>query len=101
MKPIVQVYWLRLALGIVAAFLCAGFGIATNTIVNTGFQFNTFMQGMALALITYMVSYYPLKSRFKTKVQNPQKLFTTGIGVYLLSWIVFWTLLYTAIAGSI
>ena len=101
MKPMEQVYWLRLALGVVAAFLCVGFGMATNTISSTIFQFNTFMNGMALALITYMVSYYPLKSRFKTKVQNPRKLFTTGIGVYLLSWIVFWALLYTAIAGPV
>jgi hypothetical protein len=99
MKPIEKVYWLRFVLGLLAALVCIGFGIATNTISNSEFAFNTLMNGIALALITYLVSYYAVKSIFITKVQKPQKLFTTGIGVYLLSWIVFWTLLYTALAG--
>jgi hypothetical protein len=104
MRPLEKVYWLRLALGIVAAFLCVGFGIATNTITNRigiddGAQFNIFMNGMSLALLTYLVSYYAIKSKFKTQVQKPSKLFTTGIGIYLLSWIIFWALLYTIIAG--
>jgi hypothetical protein len=99
MKTIEKIYWLRFALGIVAAFICIGFGIATSTISSSKFDFNTLMNGIALALITYLISYYIIKSRFITKVQKPQKLFTTGIGVYLLSWIVFWTLLYTALAG--
>jgi hypothetical protein len=101
MSPLEKVYWLRFGLGIIAAFLCVGFGMATNSIVNTGFQFSNFMNGLSLALITYLVSYYPIKSTFKTKVKKPQKLATTGIGIYILSWIVFWTLLYTTIAGSV
>jgi uncharacterized membrane protein YidH (DUF202 family) len=99
MRPIEKLYWLRFALGILAAFVCVGFGMATNTISSSTFNFNSFMNGVALALITYLISYYAIKSRFITKVQKPQKLFTTGIGIYLLSWIVFWTLLYTAIAS--
>jgi hypothetical protein len=101
MKPIEKVYWLRFALGIVAAFVCIGFGIATNTITNSDKPALTILiDGVSLALITYLISYYAIKSIFITKVQKPQKLFTTGIGIYLLSWIVFWTLLYTAIAGQ-
>ena len=99
MRPIEKLYWLRFALGILAAFVCIGFGIATNTI-STQPNFNSFMNGVALALITYLISYYAIKSRFITKVQKPQKLFTTGIGIYLLSWIVFWTLLYTLLVGA-
>jgi hypothetical protein len=99
MKPIEKVYWLRFGLGILAALVCIGFGMATNTISNSEFKPDTLMNGIALALITYLVSYYAVKSIFITKVQKPQKLFTTGIGIYLLSWIVFWTLLYTTLAG--
>lgn len=99
MKPIEKLYWLRFALGILAAFLCIGFGMATNTI-STQPSSNTLMNGVALALITYLISYYAVKSRFITKVQKPRKLFTTGIGIYLLSWIVFWTLLYTVLVGA-
>jgi len=100
MKPLEKVYWLRFALGIVAALVCVGFGIATGTISNGQFQFSTFIDGVSLALIVYLISYYVIKSVFITKVQKPQKLFTTGIGIYLLSWIVFWVLFYTLIAGS-
>jgi uncharacterized membrane protein YcjF (UPF0283 family) len=101
MKPLEQVYWFRLALGFVAALVCIAFGVATNTITTTSFQINTFIDGVALALITYMISYYVIKWKFITKVQKPQKLFTTGIGIYLLSWIAFWTLMYTALAGHV
>ena len=96
MRPIEKIYWLRFALGIVAAFVCTGFGMATNTI-STSANLNFLMNGVALALLTYLISYYVIKSRFITKVQKPQKIFTTGIGIYLLSWIVFWTLLYTTL----
>jgi hypothetical protein len=99
MKPIEKVYWVRFVLGILAALVCIGFGMATNTISNSEFASATLMNGIALALITYLISYYAVKSIFISKVQRPQKLFTTGIGIYLLSWIVFWTLLYTALAG--
>jgi hypothetical protein len=59
---------------------------------------STLIDGVSLALIVYLISYYAIKSVFKNKVQKPQKLFTTGIGIYLLSWIVFWTLFYTVLA---
>lgn len=99
MKPLEKVYWLRFALGVVAALVCIGFGVATNTIKNNQFDFSTFIDGVSLTLVVYLISYYAIKSVSIAKVQKPQKLFTTGIGIYLLSWIVFWALLYTAIAG--
>lgn len=99
MRPLERLYWLRFALGIVAAFVCTGFGLATRTISSSRFQTDVLMNGVALALITYLISYFAIKSWLITKVQKPQKLFTTGIGVYLLSWLVFWTLLYTLLAG--
>jgi len=46
-----------------------------------------------------LLSYYALKPRFKDKVAKPSKILTTGIGVYFLSWIVFYVLLYTAFSG--
>jgi hypothetical protein len=58
-----------------------------------------FFYGSSLMLVTYMISYYAIKSKFITQVEKPQKLVTTGIGIYLLSWLAFWVLLYTMIAG--
>lgn len=99
MKPMEKVYYLRLILGIVAAFICLTYGLATSTIRNDEFPISMLFNGMSLAIITYLVSYYAIKAKFRLQVQKPQKLFTTGIGVFFLSWLVFWILLFTAFAG--
>jgi len=102
LKPLEKVYWLRLALGIFAAVLCTIYGVATGSITSvvSDFRITTLFNSTSVALITYMISYYIIKAKFVTQVQKPQKLVTTGIGVYLLSWIVFWVLFYTVLAGS-
>ena len=100
MSPLEKVYWLRLALGIAAAFVCAGYGIAAGVISNQEFPLNTFFNSLSIALIVYIISYYIIKRKFILKVEKPQKLASTGIGIYFISWIVFWVLLYTIIAGA-
>ncbi|MGB9676754.1 MAG: hypothetical protein ACPL0C_06180 [Candidatus Bathyarchaeales archaeon] len=100
MKPLTIVYWLRVAFGILAALLCIGYGIATNTITNNVENLNMFLNGISIALVVYLISYYMLKALFMAKVEKPQKLFTMGIGIYFLAWIVFWILLYTLMAGA-
>ena len=59
-----------------------------------------FTTGFSIALIIYLTSYYIIKLKFMNKVEKPRKLITTGIGIYFLSWIVFWALLYTIIAAA-
>jgi hypothetical protein len=61
-------------------------------------SFTKLMNGISLSIITYLVSYYVIKLGFTHKVEKPRKLFTTGIGIYFLTWIVFWILLYTLIS---
>jgi len=58
----------------------------------------SFINGLTMALVIYIISYYIIKWRFIYKVEKQQKLLTTGIGIYFLSWIVSWVLLYTIIA---
>jgi len=101
MKALEKVYWLRIALGMVAALLCTGYGIATNRITSdpSNFPPTTLLNGVSIALVTYLISYYIIKGKFMHKLEKPQKLFTTGIGIYFLSWLVFWIFLYTIIAG--
>jgi len=102
-----KIYLLRIALGITAAFICAGFGMATEIISNssepffstTKFPLTAFFNSMSIAIIVYIISYYIfIKPKFMLSVDKPQKLFTTGIGIYFISWLVFWILLYTIIA---
>ncbi|MGB9741268.1 MAG: hypothetical protein ACP5IM_04920 [Candidatus Bathyarchaeia archaeon] len=101
MKPLTVVYWLRVAFGILAALLCIGYEMATGTIINdiSKFSWSMFLNGISLALVVYLLSYYVIKAIFTAKVEKPQKLFTMGIGIYFLAWIVFWILLYTIMAG--
>lgn len=100
MKTLGIIYWLRFALGVITAFVCAGYGLATDTIRNVNFEFNTFMNGLSIALVTYIISYYVIKFKFSQKVEKSQKLMTMGIGIYFISWIFFWVLLYTIIAAT-
>jgi hypothetical protein len=100
MKPLETIYWLRLGLGIAAALICTGYGLAVNGISKTDFQFTTiFINSTSLAILTYLGSYFVIKRRFLTRVEKPTKLLTTGIGIYFISWVVFWVLIYTALAG--
>lgn len=101
MKPLEKVYWLRLILGIVAALLCAAYGVGTGRIPHItsaeDFQMDIslFMNSISLAIIVYLISHFMLKRKFTLLVENPQKIFTTGIGIYFIAWLVFWVLLYT------
>ena len=103
MHPLVKVYWLRVVLGIIAAFVCAGYGIAAQKITHNPPQeafpvdYLFLMNSITLALAVYLISYYIIKSKFMLKVEKPSKLATTGIGIYFIAWLVFWVLLYTII----
>lgn len=59
----------------------------------------SFFNSASIAVLVYIISYYVLKPRFSTKVAKPQKILTAGIGIYVLTWIVFWALFYTMAAG--
>lgn len=56
------------------------------------------LTGISLAIVIYIMSYYVVKAKFIHAVEKPRKLFTTGIGIYFLSWLVFWILFYTLIS---
>lgn len=98
MKPLQVVYCLRIVLGVVAALLCTGYVIAVGAVSTTDFGINIFMNGLSIAILTYIVSYYLMKGKFIVQVEKPQKVFTMGIGIYFISWLVFWVLLYTMLA---
>jgi hypothetical protein len=82
-KPLNIIYWSRVGFGIVAAIMCTILG------------FNLLLNGMTIAILVYIVTYYILKALFMTRVEKLSKVFTMGIGAYFLSWIVAWVLLLT------
>jgi len=107
MKPLVKIYWLRMGLGVIAALICVGYGVAAGRIPSqvpidpSQFEadWGLFFNSLSIALLTYLVSYYGIKAKFLHQVEKPQKLLTTGIGIYFICWIVLWVILYTIIAG--
>jgi glucan phosphoethanolaminetransferase (alkaline phosphatase superfamily) len=101
MRPIVQLYWLRVAMGAIAALICTGYGkLVPGAISNQGIPLNTFINSLTIALALYLISFYIFKSIFLSKLEKPEKLATTGIFMYFITWLVIWILLYTIIAGS-
>jgi hypothetical protein len=94
-RPLALIYWTRLALAIVAA--------AISTAVTLAFGergINTFINGITIALLVYLITFYIFKARFKGKIEKQSKIMTQGIGIYFFAWLVSWILIYTIILGQ-
>ncbi len=83
MKPLSQIYLIRVCLGIVAAVLCVVL------------RFNTIIYSLWFSIIVYWLSYYFLKQLFIEKVEKTSKIATMGIGGYFLVWLVAWVLFFS------
>ena len=90
MKPLVLLYWIRFALGVVAGLVSAI--VAT---MSDPAMFTTFMNGITIALLVYLMSYYILKAKFAATVEKQSKIMTMGIFMYFLAWAVFFVLTYS------
>jgi hypothetical protein len=94
MSPIVQLYWIRVALGLVAALLSA---IVAFYIGASADGLSVFVDALTIALIVYLGSYYPLRAMYKDKVEKPSKILSTAIFMYFMVWLPFMVLFYTTI----
>jgi hypothetical protein len=96
MTPVVQLYWLRVALGIVAgaitAVVAALFGGKSGMI-----DITTLVNSITLALLIYFVTYYLIRGFYKNKIEKQSKILSTAIGMYFFAWISFFVLFYTAL----
>jgi len=100
MRIIEKIYWIRLILGIIAALASTGYAQAVGGISTDSGGISVFMNGISIAIIVYVISYYIMKFKWAAKVEKPQKIFTTGVGIYFIAWLVFWILFYTLTAPS-
>jgi hypothetical protein len=94
LKPLSIIYLSRVCFGIVAALICAVGNWASAEL------FNRLLQGLSMAMIVYIITYYVLKWQFIAKVEKSSKVLWTGIGAYFLTWIVTWTLFFTLLNPS-
>ena len=95
MKSLEIIYWTRVTLSIVAGVVSAYVATLFNA-----FEFNTFLNGITIALAIYLVSYYVLKAKFMNKVEKQSKIMTMGIFIYFIAWAVFFILFYSIFAGQ-
>jgi hypothetical protein len=96
MKPIAQIYWLRMVLGITAAALSAVLSRyleTTNSMEGT----SILLYSISLTLLIYLISFRLIKMKYKNIVEPANKITMTGIGMYFFSWIAFYVLFYTII----
>jgi hypothetical protein len=91
----VIIYWIRVALSIVAGIISAV--VAT---LFDAFAFNTFLNGVTIALAIYLLSYYVLKAKFANQVEKQSKIMTMGIFIYFIAWAVFFILFYSILVGT-
>ena len=90
-----MIYWTRLVLAIVSG------AISTEVTLALGERgLNTFLNGLTIALVVYLITYYFIKAKFKNKVEKQSKLMTQGIGMYFFAWLVSWVLIYTIVLGQ-
>lgn len=90
MRPLKAIYLMRIGLAVVAA--------ALSTVLTIAFGergINTFLNGITIALLVYLLTYYVFKAVYKTRVEKQSKIMTQAIGMYFFTWLVLWLLLYT------
>lgn len=99
MKPLEQIYWLRVGLGIVAGMASTGLNVLVGSLNWESFVLNELIYGIDMALIIYLASYFIMKAKFKDKLEKPKKLMTMGIFIYFIAWLVVWILFYSILRG--
>ena len=95
MKPLVTIYWIRVCLSIVAAAISAEVATLQNAA-----DVYTFVNGITIALLIYLLTYYAIKAKFTNKVEKQSKLMTQAIFIYFIAWAVFFILFYSLLTGS-
>ncbi|HLN88498.1 MAG TPA: hypothetical protein VK253_00365 [Candidatus Binatia bacterium] len=92
MTPVVQLYWIRVVLGIIAGAITA----AIAALFGNPVDITTLVNSITVALLIYFVTYYILRAYFKEKIEKQSKILSTAIGMYFFSWLAFFVLFYTA-----
>lgn len=93
MTPIVKLYWLRVVLGVVAGLVSA---LGATYLYPAG-DYTPLLNSITIALAIYVVTYYLLRGKLKSKIEQQSKILSTAIGMYFITWITCFVLFYTAI----
>ncbi len=80
-----RIFWLR-----------AGLGAVTGILAQLFFG-SDYYNGVVLGLLVYLLSYYFARFVWGKSVTKPEmaKLYTSGIGTFVMLYLFFWLILFT------
>jgi len=82
LKPLDQVYLVKVVLGALTAVICLLLGV------------KDIITGVAIAMLIYLTSDKILRQIFIEKLEKTV-VTKTGIGIFFITWIFLWILIYT------
>jgi len=106
-EVLAKIYWIRVALGAVAGLISTSAillfqaidpSISLLTLISS---INTLLNGITIALLIYLISYYVLKARYSSKIEKQSKIMSMGIFIYFFTWLIVWVLTLTIIIGPL
>ncbi len=88
MKPTDKIFWLRVVFGIFTGLILSVLTITTNFAGQNGILF---------AILMYITSYYIARIKFSSEIplKDSRKIFTTGLGSFIMLFLFTWILLNT------
>ncbi len=107
MEVLAKIYWIRVALGVVAGLISTSAVLLFQTLspsislVTMISSINTLLNGITIALLVYLVSYYVLKAKYTSKIEKQSKIMSMGIFIYFFTWLIVWVLTLSAIIGPL
>ncbi len=77
------IYAIKILLGVVTAILCFVLGV------------NNILAAIGICLMVYFSADWILRQVFIEKVEKLSVVTKTGVGIYVITWLFVWILLYT------
>jgi hypothetical protein len=105
-NTLTKIYWMRVALGAVAGLISTSVSVLSQSLTGTSIisqvsNTSTLLNGITIALLVYLISFYVLKAKYSSQVEKQSKIMSMGIFIYFFTWLVVWVLTLSAIIGPI
>ena len=104
MNVLTKIYWLRVTLGAVAGLICTSVSFISESVTGTPIlrqvgDTGTLFNGITIALLVYLISFYVLKAKYYAQVEKKSKILSMGIFIYFFTWLVAWVLTLSIAIG--
>jgi hypothetical protein len=106
-NDLTKIYWIRVALGAIAGIVSTGAILLFQTLspstslLSIVSSTNTLLNGITIALLIYLVSYYILKAKYSGKIEKQSKIMSMGIFIYFFTWLIVWVFSLSVIIGPL